>query len=262
MTKYNISKITENLNNIFNAIGYYVRFNSKAKSICIYERETDRGMDFIGEALPHIGEDMNVGVFDYNGDRYTNILHLIKAMEEENKKLPFPSYTYDPMFHNLARFETKIDWYMRKVLGFSSPSYFEYPGAGDDRIYVLRNAYGEIISRISIHYKEDRDTENIDISGYIYKSFRTSFSIISTDFKNLDECIAGINGMLEPEYLLDIVSKLGVINNMTTERNYSSEFSSIDDNFRIHKGNIKELTKKLLKDALARIEKEEKNEKD
>lgn len=249
-----INKIAEAIKSVFEAIGYFAYFRPDHNSVWIYEKDTPQGLEFIGAATPVIN-DMKIS-YRYNDDEFTNILMMINAMNQDNSKLFFPAYTQDPMMHPLARTKKKIDWYMCKVLGFSRPGWEEYPICCDEEVYVLRNIYNEIVSKIYIHYNESYDDQTADITGSVYRVINKSYAIIIYDFKNIDECIACINGLIEPEYVTDIVSKLQVTENMTDDRNYNGTALVVDKYFNVHKKNIKNATKKLLQEALARMEAE------
>lgn len=177
-------------------------------------------------------------------------------MKEDNEKLPFPSNSYCPMMRTRARFSEKIDWYMRKVLHFSKPNFWKehkyYVNGGDS--FILRNIYDEIKTNIIIFYNEKFDTnvEEDKISGRVVHVIGEGFSWIETPFVGIEACIAAINGMIEPELLVDIVSDFEVVDSMTGSRNYTGNLMQ-SNGITAKAKSIKERTKQLLQDALAKL---------
>ena len=55
----------------------------------------------------------------FNGVQYKSVEDLDNALVEWEKSLPFPVDTYNPLYNERARLETRLIWYLTEKMGFT-----------------------------------------------------------------------------------------------------------------------------------------------
>lgn len=170
------------------------------------------------------------------GKSFSSIKKLIDAITEFNKTRICPAKCYgDYGIKNLG-IEMAFHWYTSK-LGYIEPIDTEKFGLNSK---VLSNVWGEVVSSISISYKND--------TNIVYVS--TKDSIISCKFEDVDGCIKAINSLMITEALVNatksikiIDSKLGDVDMTQVEK---TDYSLIVKN-------MKGIIKKELTNALKQL---------
>lgn len=239
-------KINDNLLEVFSHRDMFVIYREgiDEKPIAdLYIKNKDIGAHFIGSVSPQLKRLKPVGYY-FNGKLYEKIDVLLADIEKYNKKLPFPIWTDDPLYNKLAKHQRKVGWYLQNVLGFE----YDYNGFQSD-VYEKKGPDDESLSRIHIIYNEKWDTIAENISGKVIRYFHDGFAWKESSFEGIDECIASINGMIEPNFLVGIVDRIDTINGMTNARNYEGKITKETGEVE----NLKVATKKLLEDALTRL---------
>jgi hypothetical protein len=146
--------------------------------------EQGTGLKFIF-GLFTVGDDRVV----FNNDIYSTEKELLEAVKAYNDDLMFPPHTYDPSMPGTTRTELQINWYLRQVLGYELSKY-------DADLYVKRNLYGQVQSKIS--YKVDEAPfPNNGTSGTI-SMYVSDTNFYHSKFENAEEAVKSVNALAYP----------------------------------------------------------------
>lgn len=218
----------ENLSKIFESLGFLV-FDNREPTFDLYLKDTPRGIDWFG--------DFSVSGKYYmtKGKQFDKPEELIGYIKEENKKLPCPSFCYDPNCVPSFGVESAFIWYLRG-LGF------KLANDGYNHM-ILVNLYGEDITSVYLDLEDG-------VRGKVIRTIKGKFSWISSEFNGIQEMIGSVNSILGPELLLVATQTLKASLGMSSDRAGDITANVLStSNSTIYRANMKKTLKDALKQA-------------
>ena len=122
----------------------------------------------------------------------------------------------------------------------------------NENIKVLKNIYGETITKISLK----TDYHNNNYEGVIYRSINGGWSWMESKFNSIESMFAAINSIVEPEILINAANALNISSKMTNKYN-GIDFVKVDNSLNIYKMNAKNAIKNALENALNTLKENE-----
>ena len=237
---------------IFSPLGFVVfNRNIEGEDSPIYDlfiKSSERGLEWFGSFTYYI-KNKTIYYNAENGNIYSKKEELINAINEINAKRPYPSYCYDPQSRPSYNLEKAYNWYMAN-LGFTDDD--SWGNNWNENIKVLKNIYGETITKISL--KTDYHNDNYE--GVIYRSINGSWSWMESKFNSIESMFAAINSIVEPEILINAANALNISSKMTNKYN-DIDFVKVDSSLNIYKMNAKNAIKNALENALNTLKENE-----
>lgn len=209
---------------MFNPLGYdvYPRIEDK-KKYELYVKNSPRGLEWFG-SIP---------------DEFDDPQDVILKCKELNSTRILPTYCYDPIMTEKARYQCAFQEYCKR-LGFEESSCF-----GDIDSMVYNDIYGKQLFKISLKISYNESDKDM----IVY--YPSQSSMQSIEFDDLDSLVTAVNSIVKPLILTNITKELDMMNAWTDS--IGDTDITVVEGLNIFTTKTKEITIKQLEEALKKL---------